>query len=182
MRAFLALVPDAAALEVLRTYQQQLVRAPWAQQVKWVSASHWHLTVRFLGEITNAQRLQFARLLSAALREHSLESVRAEFSQPQFFPSPRQPRVIACLVQPTPVLQQLATLAERLAQRIGLPPERKPFNGHITLGRTREDFPRAVALPFEERYAPFFADSVVLFKSELTPSGPIYTTLDVFPL
>lgn len=90
--------------------------------------------------------------------------------------------MIACLVQATPALQQLAALAERLAQRIGLPPERKPFNGHITLGRTREAFPGAVKLPFEESYAPFVANSVVLFKSELTPSGPIYTTLDVFPL
>lgn len=72
MRAFLALVPDAAALEVLRAYQQQLVQTPWAHQVKWVSANHWHLTVRFLGEITNAQRLQFARMLSAALREQSV--------------------------------------------------------------------------------------------------------------
>ncbi|MDW8052939.1 MAG: RNA 2',3'-cyclic phosphodiesterase [Anaerolineae bacterium] len=182
MRAFLALVPDSSALEVLRAYQRVLMRERWAEQVKWVSAQHWHLTLRFLGEITDTQRLQLARQLNVALREQRIQSVRVRFSQPQFFPSPRQPRVIACLVESTPLLQQLAELAEASAQRIGLPPERKPFKGHITLGRTRGDFPLNVALPFDEARSPFVANTVVLFKSDLTPSGPIYTTLDVFPL
>jgi 2'-5' RNA ligase len=74
--------------------------------------------------------------------------------------------------------------------KLGFEAERKPFAGHLTLARLREvctadDYLRfarliesAVGLPA----LPFEVNHVELMRSQLTPNGPVYSTLARFPL
>ncbi len=70
-------------------------------------------------------------------------------------------------------------------ESLGLPRETRPFRAHLTLGRVRRE-----ATPAQQEQLgaairslpalaplPWQVDRVVLFRSELRPTGPIYTEL-----
>ncbi len=175
MRAFLALPLDATAHSALASTLRTLQRASWAREVRWVAEENLHLTVRFLGDVSEARQARLRAALSTHLREANLPSaLHLHVSAPSLFPTGRRPRVVACLVETNAALLTLAAIAEHCAQAVGLPAETKPFQPHITLGRLRD----GAALP-SLRSTPIAlsmcADQLCLYRSTLTPKGAIYT-------
>jgi 2'-5' RNA ligase len=74
-------------------------------------------------------------------------------------------------------LQQ--TLDAQLAD-LGFPAETRPFKGHLTLGRVKgkvaADRLQAALSEFNSFESDSFeADRIILFKSELHPTGAVYT-------
>lgn len=183
MRAFLALAPDPAAQAVLCRYQRHLAQFSWASHVKWVAEANLHLTIRFLGELTPAVQTNLVGWLETALAQLDTPGrLELELTEPRWFPSPRQPRTLACLVVATPSLTALAALAESGARAAGLAPEERPFQAHITLGRTRPTLRVSPRLDVNPTRTRFWADALILYQSTLTPAGPIYTERQRFPL
>ncbi len=71
---------------------------------------------------------------------------------------------------------------ESSLETIGFEPEDRPFRPHLTLGRVKssrgkEELIRIVEKYREEEIGTFQVEKIVLFKSDLTPTGPIYTPL-----
>jgi 2'-5' RNA ligase len=67
-------------------------------------------------------------------------------------------------------------------KKIGFKPEERDFHPHLTLGRAksnrgREELIGRMETFQEEEFGHFRVESVVLFQSDLKPSGPIYTRL-----
>ena len=62
----------------------------------------------------------------------------------------------------------------------GFDPDARPFRAHVTLGRFRERA-RRPHLP-EVDLGAALLDRLVLFRSELKPSGAVYTPLASFVL
>ncbi len=183
IRTFLALNPDAEACAALRRYRQRLLTMPWARDVKWTAEANLHLTIRFLGEIDTAAYAALVAWLETALRQPEAPgSLDLEMTEPRVFPSPRQPRAIACLVAATPGLTALAALAEAGAQHLGLSPADKPFRGHVTLGRLRASRTSGIRLEITPALTRWRADTLVLYRSDLQPDGPRYTALQQFAL
>lgn len=179
MRAFIALEPDPPAHDVLAGYLRKLRQASFAHDVKWVSEDNVHMTMRFLGEIDEAQKMKLLELLSAALPAlPSAPSLRMR--EPQLFPRPAQARIITCRVERDAWLDRLAAACEHFVQAIGLPAERRPFSGHITLGRTKDTFEWRTFEPWPAAISPLKPAHLTLFKSTLTPRGPIYEVLARF--
>jgi len=81
--------------------------------------------------------------------------------------------------------EMLVSLQEQIEARlekIGFAPEDRPFQPHLTLGRMKssrgkEELGRRMEKYTEEEFGAFQIERVVLFKSDLRPSGPIYTLL-----
>ena len=79
----------------------------------------------------------------------------------------------------------LATFQKELEEtlaKIGFEPEDRPFQPHLTLGRVRtsrgkDDLIGKMEKHREEEFGGFKVEEVVLFRSELEPTGPIYTPL-----
>ncbi|MFC1466633.1 MAG: RNA 2',3'-cyclic phosphodiesterase [Candidatus Brachytrichaceae bacterium NZ_4S206] len=183
LRAFLALDFDDDALSVLNAHLRRLRAMPWANDVRWVSPENLHLTLRFLGDVTPRQAERYAEAFGAGLPRIAAEGgLMLATTPPRFFPTPARPRVIACLIEENATLTALAELAEACAVRIGLERETRPFNGHITLGRTRDSFPRDAALPRDGTITPMRALAITLYESKLDPRGAIYTPLHSFSL
>jgi len=75
-------------------------------------------------------------------------------------------------------------LEEKIAQ-IGVPKEDRPFSSHITIGRLRSSLNRQKLVKvlldlqpnFEKEGKEFLVTKITLFKSTLTPKGPIYDVL-----
>ncbi|BCX05555.1 MAG: RNA 2',3'-cyclic phosphodiesterase [Candidatus Roseilinea sp.] len=183
LRAFLALDFDDDALRVLDAYLRRLRAMPWANDVRWVRPDNLHLTLRFLGDVTPSQAERYAEAFGEGLaRMTDLTAFTLAATPPRFFPTPSRPRVIACLIEGNPTLTALAALAETCALRIGLERETRPFNGHITLGRTRDSFPRDAALPRDETVTDMRPITITLYESKLDPRGAMYTPLRSFSL
>jgi 2'-5' RNA ligase len=86
------------------------------------------------------------------------------------------------LVDEKEVLNPLQKQLEAELEKIGFEPEDRAFHPHLTLGRTRsskgrEDLIGRIEKYREEEFGVFRVERIVLFKSDLRPTGPIYTSL-----
>jgi 2'-5' RNA ligase len=149
--------------------------------VRWGRPEDYHVTLRFLGP-TPAERVP--ALAAAVGRETAgIAPFALALGPLGAFPDERRPRVVFVAVEPPEPVAALAAAVERGVVAAGLPPEARPFHGHLTLGRVRERRLR-VRLPEAERAAPapFLVDAVVLFRSDPSPEGSTYTPLARIPL
>jgi 2'-5' RNA ligase len=104
------------------------------------------------------------------------------------FPSPRKPRVVWVGIKTGVLeLQAVSDAVHKVTEAFGFEREKRPFKPHVTLGRVRD--PRKSAGISEGlgeigdvEVGSCQIDMVHLVASELRPAGPVYTTLDSFPL
>ena len=69
-------------------------------------------------------------------------------------------------------------------EALGFEPEGKPYRPHLTLGRVKSLKGREELADLMERdrdvdLGPFAVDRIILFKSDLRPTGPVYTPLAI---
>jgi 2'-5' RNA ligase len=103
------------------------------------------------------------------------------------FPSVNRPRVLWLGIDgDTDALINLETEIDARFQDYGFKKEDRPFRPHLTLARIKE--PRglvglAETVKKNEDYiaGSFTVSGLTLFKSDLKPTGAIYTKLDYFP-
>lgn len=181
IRAFLALPPDRSAQALLREYQQHLIATEGSRGIRWVKPEQFHLTVRFLGNLSPGQIQELVALLNHSLSRNGHLSLT--LGAPIFFPAHR-PHTIVCPVPTTAALQQLVDLGEKCAQSVGVEAERRQFQGHITLGRCKDMHMKQnkPVLACAPRQLPWIATELVLYQSTLTPQGAIYTQLAAWAL
>ncbi len=100
------------------------------------------------------------------------------------FPGIRRPRIlwIGLKGDTAPLIAFQQRLESRL-EGLGFPLETRPFKAHLTIGRARGPVnPKTLATLMEAVGAaeslPLTADRLILFQSELFPTGPVYTALE----
>ena len=104
------------------------------------------------------------------------------------FPNLFRPRVIwLSLGGETEILQGLHQTLEQALVPLGIPKEDRPFQGHLTLGRNRENqvnekLYQRLSEYLKEETAPFEVEELTLFRSDLKPAGPVYSKLKTFSL
>lgn len=179
MRAFIAMaLPDEVRL-ALTELQRDLATS--RADVKWVGQSQLHLTLRFLGEVTDEQRGAVERLLAQVGQRHAPFSLR--LNGVGAFPSPGAPRVVwVGVTEGQAEVTQLAKTLEEGIQVLGLPKAERPFSAHVTLGRVRSPRRRKplTALLAEAPWQPpaaFRVEAMRLYQSVLSPHGPHHTVL-----
>lgn len=180
MRQFLALeLSERVRREVAEMRQRLRSRLPgW----RWVAVDSLHLTLRFLGEVSDdLDRAARSRWSCAAA---SVERFRFRLGGLESFPRSGRPRVLSlAVVEPAGRLAALQAALEDAARAALFPPEPRPFHAHLTLARARSAEARSRSDPslapgeWEEA-----AERVVLFRSCREPSGARYTALAAFPL
>ena len=178
MRAFIAVEVPAEIRNGLARLQSQLAQA--RADVKWTEEENLHITMRFLGEITDEQRQKMEALLQGVAAQ--VNAMPVELTSLGAFPSMTSPRVLWVGVGEGQ--ETLQTIAEEIER--GLVAADHPFAAHITLGRVRSPRNRAQLVTAAQHLtwtppAPFVATHLTLFHSTLTPSGSIYTPLAKFP-
>lgn len=180
IRAFLAVDVGEGARRAAAAAAGRLAREVRGREVRWARPESYHLTLRFLGEISPAQQAPLAARVAEAVAGTAPFELR--LARIVAFPSARRPRVIAVTLEPEEPLVRLAEGVERAVVRAGLAPEPRPFRAHLTLGRVRDrahpDPAAAGALAAE----PFRVTEVVLYRSDLQPEGAVHTPLERMPL
>jgi 2'-5' RNA ligase len=159
---------------------------PW---VKWVDPESIHITLKFLGD-TPFDKIEAVKAAMAGAVQ-GLSPFKLKAGGLGVFPNPARAQVI--WVGLTGDTTKLAELQQRLEKKLetnGFPAENRKFSAHLTLGRLRRE-----ALPEQQQEIGRLAEStecclnseisvesICLMKSQLTPQGPIYTSLAEVPL
>jgi RNA 2',3'-cyclic 3'-phosphodiesterase len=184
IRSFLAIELSEGLKETLAEYIQELSRIP--SRIKWVSPRQTHLTLKFFGAINQETVGKISQALSPVIAAYprfplALKGLGA-------FPNLFRPRVIwLSLGGETDILLGLHQRIEGALIPLGIPKEERPFKGHLTLGRNKdnqinEGLYRGLSQWAKEETVPFEVGEVVLFRSDLKPAGPVYTKLKTFIL
>ncbi len=154
--------------------------------VRWVNPSSIHLTLAFLGELTDeqlAEAIQAVEIVSQRVLPFSYR-----LSHLGTFGSPRFPRVIWMgIEEPSGSLAFVHRMLNRQLQRHGFEVDTRPFSPHLTLARLKSPLSsqeqqklqllianKPQSLVSTDSYAAHHLDVI---KSELLPTGARYTCL-----
>ena len=183
VRCFIAIsLPNDVRAEL--TCLEERLKARRHASVKWVDPESMHLTLKFLGNVPVDSLPRIVEAISHVAASHP--SFSLQVAGTGAFPNWQRPQVVWVGVRGD--LGRLDTVQKELESALsplGFPPESRPFSAHLTLGRLRErvttDDRRRFAefaqkVPFETSLA-FEVSAVRLMKSQLTPTGPIYSEL-----
>ena len=181
MRVFVALdVPEAVrtALSELSSRLKEI-----CPSARWVRLEGVHITLKFIGELS-AEKFEQVRQSLAELPE--LAPIPVRFAGLGFFPSARRPRVFWAGVEAGPQLAALAAAIEMRLAPLGIPPEQRSFQPHLTLARFESpNRTQALTAAVEALGAPEFGTDVFrefhLYQSVLKRSGAEYTRLMTYP-
>lgn len=183
MRAFVAIELSRAVRQELETLVNRLKKS--GVRASWTSPDTMHLTLRFLGDITEDQ----AQVLAARLREQYavLDPFELMIVGTGAFPTLKRPNIVWAGVIPLDgPLSAAQSIAENAAQGIGLTPEKRKFHPHLTLARLKDPKTGGLLFPYlarEKAYSGgrFQVNGVSLYQSRLSPKGAKHTRLESFP-
>lgn len=186
MRLFLA-IPAPPAVQAAASQAIEQLRG--AGDVRWVRPELLHLTLKFLGEVPEERAEELVK--SFAELANTGANFVLECGGIRAFPTLRKARTVWMGIGGKGT-GRLAALAERIESRaeiLGFKREERRFQPHLTLGRVRG--PRGLPELFRrlERLAateteptPWPVRSFHLMRSDSKPAGPIYTSLQEYPL
>jgi len=188
IRAFIAIELPSQIKAALSQLQGNL-RTSKNAAVKWVNPEGIHLTLKFLGNVDEAEIPALTKALSEAVR--GVAPFSLQLGDPGAFPGSQAPRVVWVGVEgEIELLRTLHNNVDRVLTPLGFPPEKRAFSPHLTLGRVREK-----ASPGERRRlgenvavlktgakSSFKVESLSLMRSKLTREGAVYSCLASFAL
>ena len=150
-------------------------------KLRWVKPANIHLTLKFLGDVSG-ERLRAVKNViqevAGSQQPFSLESRGLGV-----FPSVRKARVLWTGIHgDVDRLTDLQSHLDKTLAGFGFVPDKRKFRGHLTLGRVKGRIHgRALAAVITEcgdfTSTPWTVDRLVLFKSDLKPSGAVYSEL-----
>lgn len=162
-----------AALEALQTD---------ALSARWTPPEHYHLTLRFIGDVSGQQDEAVERALAP------VASPPFEVQSPGLgvFPSRRKPRVLFADIDRAAPLMTLHHRIDAALLSAGVDRADKPFHPHVTIARLKRARPQFVRRYLKEhqdfQFAPFPVTEFVLYQSELTSDGAIHTPRATYAL
>ena len=181
MRAFIAVDLPEPIRAALR--QKQASFRSVSPDARWTNPEGIHLTLKFLGQISDAKVKEVSQSLRNLGRFERFTVGLKGFG---FFPDSRRPRVFWAGVEAPANLVQLVEQVEDAMQRIGFAREDRTFRPHLTLARFR--VPQAqpalqslLAQQTELELGSFEVSEFFLFESKLSPKGAEYRKVEKFP-
>ena len=184
IRSFIAIDLPEETRKALTGIQEQLKQS--RAGVRWVRANSIHLTLKFLGDLHPDQVDDIAAVTTQAVRNEPLLTLRA--AGLSAFPSQRNPRVIWVGIEgEVKRLTHIQTRLEHDLVPLGFAREQRGFRAHLTLGRVkdkrnRQALTEAMIKLETVEFDSFDVTEIILYKSDLRPTGAIYTKLHRMPL
>jgi 2'-5' RNA ligase len=176
MRLFLAIELAQDLLDALESAIVPL--GADSPEIAWVPPTKRHLTLKFLGEVSEERLDRVVALTDDVARQHRAFSM--QLGGIGAFPNFRRARVVWIGVEHDPRLELLHHDLEVAGESEGFEIEGRAFRPHVTLARVRSsiDVERARRLARAARRIDFSATvdvgEITLFESTLAQSGATY--------
>lgn len=181
IRSFIAFDIDSESV-LKRMTEVQTMLTKTGADLKLVEPKNIHMTLRFLGNITPStvekifEEMKKVQFTPFDVRLHGVGA----------FPNPRYPRVVWAGI--TQGADQLRSIFEQLEPKLlglGFAPDSKGFSPHLTIarvrsGRNRVELAKCLSENENCEFGVIDAKCLKLKRSDLTPRGPIYSTLKEF--
>jgi 2'-5' RNA ligase len=181
IRSFIAFDIDSESV-LKRMAEVQTMLTKTGADLRLVEPKNIHMTLRFLGNITPStvekifEEMKKVQFTPFDVRLHGVGA----------FPNPRYPRVVWAGI--TQGADQLRSIFEQLEPKLlglGFAPDPKGFSPHLTIarvrsGRNRVELAKCLSENENCEFGVIDAKCLKLKRSDLTPRGPIYSTLKEF--
>lgn len=183
IRAFIAIeLPD----EIKHDLSNVLTRLKPGREksVKWVDSNSIHLTLKFLGNISESKVVDITQTITQA--SSKIFPFDLEIKGLGAFPNLKSPRVVwVGIGGDIPSVSNLQRLIDQSLVPLGFSPEKRVFSPHLTLGRVRDktnlkekaELGKAVESTTVQKSPSFSVDKFSLMQSTLTSSGAIYNKI-----
>jgi 2'-5' RNA ligase len=182
VRAFVAINLDENIRKALVSVQEMLPKS--IGKFKLVEMENLHLTVKFLGEVSDDRIGAIANSIRASIT--GFPAFDMEVGGLGTFPSPQNPRVFWAGVRNDREVRELQRVVDHALAPLGFTRDPR-FHPHITLARFKSLVDRNWLSNFlqthsNRSFGRMRVDRVDLMQSTLTSRGPIYTKLVEIPL
>lgn len=182
LRAFLAIDVDeelkAKMYRVIKEFQK--IDA----NIKYVDLENIHLTLKFFGDIDT----EGIDLLSSKISQvvSNFDRFAIKIKGCGAFPNTSRIKVIWLGIDDDQLIKQLHDELDKEFVQLGFD-EDKRFSSHLTIGRMKSAKGKNKVKSTIEEFSEvdigeMEVDKIILKKSTLTPSGPIYEDLEIFEL
>jgi 2'-5' RNA ligase len=179
MRLFVGL---AIAEEVKQTLERLTLRLRAKDDgLRWSTPEQWHVTLAFLGEVDDAAQARVVRQLEAV----EARPIGLAIESLGVF---ERSGILHAAVAVTPELLRLHQAVCGAVRRVGLELEERPFQGHVTLARSRNGAGRKTiermrrSAEQQRLSARWEASEFLLYESRLSAQGSIYVVRERFEL
>jgi 2'-5' RNA ligase len=183
IRAFIAIELPSDLTDGLKRLQSEMKRSN-PTSIKWVDPGSIHLTLKFLGNIALSKVPQVTGVLEKACSPFSPLILKT--GSLGAFPNLRRPRVFWLGIGgDLNIVMALQKSIDDLLVSIGFAAEARPFSPHLTLARVKEgampqergSFGELIAHTSWKETYDVHVSGVNLMRSQLFPTGPIYSSL-----
>jgi len=183
IRTFIGIFPPPHVQSAITDILSPL--KPDASVVRWERQEKFHITLKFLGDISSEQ----FRLLQASLLEagKSIPHYEILLAQIGCFPSSHSPKIVwVGSAEDTKLsMTDCFTTVEKSCVSSGFKKEERQFHPHITVGRVKGKVSENLINKIENTtFEPlqFLCTELLIMKSDLSPSGSAYSQLSSIPL
>jgi len=148
--------------------------------VKLVKPGNMHLTLKFLGDTNEELIDEIEKIMKESVE--GIEPFNIQLKGTGVFPNPNYIKVIWIGIQNGEQIIPIAQKIDEKISKLGFKKEKRKFSPHLTIGRVKSAKNKDKIIKIIDKYRDVqFADLKVeflkLIRSELTPKGPIYTTI-----
>lgn len=168
-----------AAAELIDVLRERALRLAPRSRITWVTAERLHITVRFIGHVDADEADVIRQALAPRLERDPFELTVAGVGT---LPPKGPPRVVwAGLTEGRQLLTGIENDVGTRLSGIGIAPEARPYNPHLTLARVRDAGGLRSQVLLEAVKDTMLGSTTVaaitLFESRLSPEGPTYVAL-----
>lgn len=166
-------------VDLSRTLRKALDAAAW--QCAWVPPPNLHVTLRFLGDIDAGTAPALSDVLARIARQHT--PLKLTVRELLTFPDAEAPRVLTLsIADGHDGLAALHRAVDDACFELGFPRETRPFRGHVTVARVKQQGSplNTLALPRLDAGLAVVQE-VTLYRSDLLRAGVEYHALSRHP-
>jgi 2'-5' RNA ligase len=187
IRAFIAIeLNNRNTIDKIKSFSARLKQNQ--DKLKIVAPENLHMTVKFLGNISESLAPKIYMILKEEINENMFEGKKFEYNLKGVGQFNKFSVLWVKLIGDIQFLQEVKNSIEQLLdERLDIQRDRRTqFKPHLTIGRLKKEkinyqtFSALKNLIHENKnleFGPFIVDQVRLKKSVLTSKGPIYSDL-----
>jgi 2'-5' RNA ligase len=174
MRTFIAI--DTS--KEVQNHLDEIKKKISIKEAKLKSVESFHLTLKFLGEISNPEKI-INELLKIEFSKFQLE-----LSNLGVFPNKKYMKIIWIGLKNNDELFKLYKKIEKSLSKFKFKKDKHKFNPHITIARVKKVYDKKKFIEtldnIKIKILKFQVEKFVLYKSTLTRTGPIYEPIKEF--
>ena len=184
IRTFIAIELPDNIINAIGNMQKKIRR--YGLKIRWVRPENVHITLKFLGDIDPEMIQSIESCLKKTCKENN--PIQLLSKGIGIFPGLKRPRVLwAGIGGDTDILKKLQQSLDDHLSTTGIPKEKRPFKGHLTVGRFKGHVDSKKLISVIKTFStfetdPFYAEALTLYQSNLKPSGAVYSKLSIVPL